>query len=74
MINLIKKLGIDNININKDKYIPWQYSSFNFNSVHKQQVYKTLENCVFKDDKNFLKLVKDKEIDYLWDSLKSRGF
>jgi hypothetical protein len=45
----------------------WQESSFKSNSVYKQQVYKTIKNCVFKDDENFLKLVKDKEIDNLWD-------
>ena len=64
--NLLKKLNIDIKKINKNKYIRWQRSSFNSNSVNKQQVYKTLKNCVFKDDKIFLKLVKDKEIENLW--------
>lgn len=73
-INLLKKLGIDNININENKEIMWQKSSFNSNSVNKKQVYKTLENCVFKDDENFLKLVKDKEIDNLWDLVTKSAF
>ena len=73
-INLLKKIGIDNINENEYKKIMWGESSFNSNSAHKQQVYKTLENCVFKDDKNFLKLVKDKEIDNLWDLVTKSAF
>ena len=73
-INLLKKLGIDNININENKQIMWQKSSFNSNSVHKQQVYKTLENSVFKDDEKFLKLVKDKELDNLWDLVTKSAF
>ena len=73
-INLLKKIGIDNINENEYKQIMYQTSSFNSNSVHKQQVYKTLENCVFKDDKKFLKLVKDEEIDNLWDLVTKSAF
>ena len=75
-INLLKKIGIDNINeiFKEYKKIRWQESSFNWNSAHKQQVYKTLENCVFKDDKKFLKLVKDKEIDNLWDLVTKSAF
>lgn len=73
-INLLKKIGIDNINENEYEKIKWQESSFNSNSAHKQQVYKTLENCVFKDDKKFLKLVKDKEIDNLWDLVTKSAF
>ena len=69
-INLLKKIGISNINIDENKQIMWQTSSFKSNPEYKQQVYKTLENCIFKDDKNFLKLVKDKEINNLWDLLK----
>jgi hypothetical protein len=71
--NVIKKLEIDNINIDLNKYISWQGSSFT-KSYCKQQVYKTLENCVFKDDEKFVKLVKDKEIDNLWDLLKKQAF
>ncbi len=70
--NVIKKLGIDNINIDVNKYIQCQNSSFNkrhSRDQYKQQVYRTLENCVFKDDEQFVKLVKDKEIDNLWDLL-----
>jgi hypothetical protein len=69
-INVLKNLGIDNINIDVNKYIKHQQSSFSESS--KQQVYKTLENCVFKDDEKFLKLVKDKEIDNLWELLKKK--
>ena len=73
-INVLKNLGIDNININENKPINYQHSSFNSNPAHKQQVYKTLEDCVFKDDEYFLKLVKDKEIDNLWDLVTKSAF
>lgn len=73
-INLLKKIGIDYINENEYKKIKHQRSSFGSNSAQKQQVYKTLENCVFKDDKEFLKLVKDEEIDKLWDLVTKSAF
>ena len=73
-INVLKNLGIDNIKINENKPINYQHSSFNSNPAHKQQVYKTLEDCVFKDDEYFLKLVKDKEIDNLWDLVTKSAF
>tara|TARA_Y100000389_G_scaffold202684_1_gene248745 strand:+ start:1575 stop:2270 length:696 start_codon:yes stop_codon:yes gene_type:complete len=69
IVNLLKKLDIYNIkSIDKSKYIRFQKSSFGSNSAQQKQVYKTLENCVFKNDVNFIKLLKDKkEIDNLWD-------
>ena len=67
-INLLKKIGISNTNIDVNKQIKWQRSSF-ANPEYKQQICKTLENCLFKDDKNFLKLAKDEEINNLWDLL-----
>ena len=72
-INLLKKIGINNINKNEYKKIMWQKSSF-INSTHKQLVYKTLENCIFKDDTKFLQLVKDKEIDNLWNLVRKSAF
>lgn len=70
-VNVIKQLEIDNINIDVNNYIDYQQSSFH-SSEYKQQVYKTLENCVFNDDEKFVELVKDEEIDKLWDLLKRR--
>lgn len=67
-INMIKKLGIDNINIDVNKYINYQNSSFQ-DSSNSKQLYKTMENCVFKDDEKFLKLIKDKNIYNLWNKL-----
>jgi hypothetical protein len=64
--NILHKLNIEIININKNKQIPWQESSY-LEIKNKQNVYKTLENCVYKDDKDFLQILNDKEIFILWE-------
>ena len=74
MYDVLKKLGIDNIKkVDNNKYIKWQLSSFKKNKTKQKQVYKTLENCIFKDDKDFIRLVKDKEIDNLWNLSRKVG-
>jgi len=72
MYNIIEKLDIDNIkNIDVNKYIRFQESSFRSNSSEKKkQLYKTLENCVYHNDEQFLKLVNNKEIHDLWELIK----
>ena len=74
MVNIMQKLCIDNINIDKDKQIPFQRSSFGSDSEKKCQIYTTLESCIYKDDSAFLKLVKDKEINNLWEIIKKQTF
>ena len=70
-INLLKNLGINNINFNNIKNIPYQKSSF-YNNHNKGQIYKTKETCIYKNNKLFLNLVDDKEIDNLWNLIKKK--
>ena len=69
IINTLQKLGINNININNDIEIPYQKSSFKTNEKQRQ-VYRTINNCNYKNDINFIKLVKDKDIATMWKSIK----
>ena len=69
IINTLQKLGINNININNDIEIPYQKSSFKTNEKQRQ-VYRTINNCNYKTDINFIKLVKDKDIATMWKSIK----
>ena len=69
-LNIIKQLGINtNVSVDVNKYIKYQRSSFSENN--KQQVYKNLNECIFKDDENFLNIVKDEEIENLWNLVKT---
>jgi hypothetical protein len=61
IINILKKLGIDNINLENNKVINYQESSFN-NINNKRRIYSTIDNCIYKDDQVFLNLVNNKEI------------
>lgn len=71
--NILHKLNIFNIIIDKNKKIKHQESSFDKQkSNKKQQIYKTLENCIFNNDIAFLELVKDKKIDDLWYHIKTK--
>ena len=69
IINTLQKLGINNININNDIEIPYQKSSFKTNEKQRQ-VYRTINNCNYKTDINFIKLVKDNDIATMWKSIK----
>lgn len=69
IINTLQKLGINNININNDIEIPYQKSSFKTNEKQRQ-VYRTINNCNYKTDINFIKLVKDKDIATMWKLIK----
>ena len=69
IINTLQKLGINNININNDIEIPYQKSSFKTNEKQRQ-VYRTINNCNYKTDINFIKLVKDNDIAKMWKSIK----
>jgi len=68
MTNILNKIGFDNIKIDKKKNIAYQESSFQ-NEKEQRNVYKSLENCVFKDDKTFLNLVQDEEIKELYKAI-----
>ena len=68
IVDTIQKLGcIFNKSIDKNKTIKWQRSSFDAKSDKKAQVYKTLEDCIYKDDKAFVSLASDPEIKTLWE-------
>ena len=69
IINTLQKLGINNININNDIEIPYQKSSFKTNEKQRQ-VYRTINNCNYKTDINFIKLVKNKDIATMWKLIK----
>ena len=69
IINTLQKLGINNININNDIEIPYQKSSFKTNEKQRQ-VYRTINNCNYKTDINFIKLVKDNDIATMWKLIK----
>ena len=69
MIDIIKKLDINNINIDKNFIIPYQKSSFGSDIKHIRQTYKTIQDCVYRDDDKFLNLINDKEIHDLWDTI-----
>ena len=69
IINTLQKLGINNININNDIEIPYQKSSFKTNEKQRQ-VYRTINNCNYKNDINFIKLIKEKDIATMWKSIK----
>ena len=69
IINALQKLGINNININNDIEIPYQKSSFKTNEKQRQ-VYRTINNCNYKTDINFIKLVKDNDIATMWKLIK----
>ena len=70
MINILQKLGFYNININTNKQIRYQESSFK-EEGDKKQTYRDIESCIYKDDKTFLKLIEDKEINNLWGIIKT---
>ena len=65
IINTLKKLGIYANEIKRNEKIKWQESSFTKNS-EKKRTYDTLEGCLFKNDKMFVRLVEDEEITNLW--------
>lgn len=68
IINFFKKLNIDNVKINKSIQIKYQESSFKDKSKV-GEIFNTIENCIYKDDKIFLELVDDKEVCDLYKSL-----
>lgn len=74
MFNMIKKIGVNNTNINSEYYIKHQSSSFGNNSStqngESRQTYKTLKTCIYANDKDFLNIVNDNEIENLWNLLK----
>jgi hypothetical protein len=74
LYNILNKLGIKNKNIDRNIYITHQMSSFQGNPQNTQQVYKTLDTCVYKDDESFCELVRDPEIENLWNSIKKLDF
>jgi hypothetical protein len=68
IVDTIQKLGCTyNNTIDKNKTIKWQRSSFDAKSDKKAQVYKTLEDCIYKDDKAFVRLASDAEVKTLWE-------
>ena len=71
IFNVIKKIGINNININKEKYIKHQTSSFIINLS--SQTYKTLNTCIYANDKEFLNIVNDNKIENLWNLVKEKS-
>lgn len=68
MIEILKKMHIDNIKIDCAKTIKWQKSSFK-NEEHKKQVYGTLDNCIFKNDEIFISMINDNEIDDMYNMI-----
>ena len=69
-INMLKNIGIDKINI--DEYINIKHQQSSFEKKEKsRQVYNTLQNCNFKNDKHFINLVKNEKIKNLWDIIKN---
>lgn len=72
MTNVFERLElpVDIKNIQKEHRIQYQESSFN-NKNDARQVYTTIDTCIFKDDEVFTKIVSEKEIETLWERVKT---
>lgn len=68
---ILNSIEIKDIDIKLNHYIKYQKSSFT-DKVNQKQVYKNINECIYKDDKRFIELVKDEEIGKLWDSIKDK--
>jgi hypothetical protein len=68
IINILNKIGIENINFDKNIYILHQQSSFEDINQSKK-TYSSLESCIYKDDEQFIKLFENTQIDYLWNEI-----
>tara|TARA_B110000208_G_scaffold121309_1_gene148125 strand:- start:7091 stop:7771 length:681 start_codon:yes stop_codon:yes gene_type:complete len=68
---ILNSIEIKDLDIKLDHYITYQVSSFT-NKDNQKQVYKNINECIYKDDKRFIELVKDDEIVKLWDSIKDK--
>lgn len=68
IFNIIKNIGVNNINT--EHYIKHQSSSFG--NGMSRQTYKTLKTCIYANDKDFLNIVNDNEIENLWNLLKTK--
>lgn len=62
---IFKCIGIRKLKIDEKVNIKYQESSYENNSKSKQ-VYKSIRNCSYKDDQEFLKIVKKPEINLMW--------
>jgi len=62
---IFNQLGIEYSNINEKFKIRHQRSSFK-DANKTRQVYNTIDNCIFNEDEEFLKLAKDKEVEHLF--------
>ena len=71
--NILKILGIPVGNNKTTENIKWQKSSYD-KDESKSQVYRTLETCVYNDDKDFINLVNNDEILSLWNTIKHLTF
>ena len=72
MTNVFERLElpVDIKNIQKEHRIQYQESSFN-NQNDARQVYTTIDTCIFKDDQVFTEIVSEKEIETLWETVKT---
>ena len=68
---ILNSIEIKDIDIKLDHYIKYQKSSFT-DKDNQKQVYKNINECIYKDDKRFIELVKDEGIGKLWDSIKDK--
>jgi len=62
---ILNRIGINNIKIDNNFNIKYQESSYDDKSKS-QQVYKSLNTCIYKCDKEFINIVKRGSINKLW--------
>ena len=66
--NILEKLNITKIYIDKKIYIQYQKSSFS-NPLRKGKCYGYLKDCVFKNNKKFLILFNNTKIEDQWNNI-----
>jgi len=73
---ILNKIGItEPKNLNNSHAIQWQESSFKHENKNKsRQIYKSLNNCACCDDKQFIELFENTNVNILWDKIMKLRF